>query len=406
MKFTEQGAKRIVNAVRRVEKMVQNSTGVRRPTVRSPLGFWARIVAADGKKYSWEQLWATDEDKLDTHASLLTGSHENATGYAIEASESETVPEGSIVWMMPGTSADYYVFKFGVADSLIRFELTEALDLGGSALAVLLEWDGTEWVATENEIKVWDDMFDPGMFAGEEGYRGFAISRPPVEEETEEEEEEEELPPDYDIVQMEQIAAWIHFKSLGAFGYGGPATQFDATVIAYDHQGKDPGSTVSVHRKDDDTLQWIDMIGDCYGQAFYDYSEKKYYIASVERLAFRATATLTANMCGSSASITSFTVRKWGQHTKAPTTTPTSVSNPWGHVAKSGDQVLLERTDTAGSSWEVVNVKKHSIEVQVDTRINAFDLEKKLKTIVVERCESDVPDWTLVQEGAICEGPG
>lgn len=116
-KFTQKDAQRIAKATRKIEKLTPaNKADKRRPSAGTP-GFWAKITDSSDGLYSFEQLEATINDKLEENANgeLITGFHTETTGYAIEATESKSVPNDSIVWMEPAHSQDYYIFKFAEA---------------------------------------------------------------------------------------------------------------------------------------------------------------------------------------------------------------------------------------------------------------------------------------------------
>jgi hypothetical protein len=54
---------------------------------------------------------------------------------------------------------------------IVRFKLMESLDVGGSAVADITHWDGSEWVTMDDVITVYDAL---DTFYGEINQVGFA----------------------------------------------------------------------------------------------------------------------------------------------------------------------------------------------------------------------------------------
>lgn len=82
---------------------------------------------------------------------------------------------------------------------LIRFELTETLELGDEADAEIVTWDGAAYAKNGVEIVVKDFTANPGSWQGVSGYQGWCL-----------------LPKDnddgkYEIVWMEMVARYIEF---------------------------------------------------------------------------------------------------------------------------------------------------------------------------------------------------
>ena len=314
----------------------------------------------------------------------------------------ESLPVGTRLlahWYL--TPFPHWIVSIGSAPApeVVRFELIGELSLTGHAKAKLKKpagggvWEDTDPVV---EIEVFDPYRPEGMWNGYAGYQGFALPRgqtytdPGEDEEDPEDDEEREA---YDVQWMERIAQAIEFTAAEYMGATIDDQLAASLVTWFDHQGKDPGSTVTVH---DPQGQFPDVFAGAVGKAQYDNHAKKYRIVNCQRVALFATAQLTADTCpdAESISITDFTIHPTGNYVGAPPTTPTAVAGSIAGLA--GDTVWLRRTtnDMPAPGWEVVRVTKHAVDVVIDDRYNSLNLQHKLKTIFVELCDDEDPAWT------------
>lgn len=144
----------------------------------------------------------------------------------------------------------------GTTSRPVRFRLTEDLDTGSNAAAVLLSFNGT--YGPGDTIQVFDFYaLSPdgsggrGMWQAATGAEGWAVRR------------EEPLVTgraEFDIVWMEQYAGAIEFTLTSAFTAGVAS----ATVTASWDQGIAPGETINVH---DDQDLFADAISGDKGKA-------------------------------------------------------------------------------------------------------------------------------------------
>jgi hypothetical protein len=287
-------------------------------------------------------------------------------------------------------------------DDLVRFELIDELEIrqppDGTprhANAKLLD---DSWAATTIEIEVYDAFGNEGMWNGIAGYRGWAKKRPGAFEDG------EDVRQKYDVVWMERPAQKIRFTSTEYMG-ASSGGQMAATVDWFDHQGKDPGSSVTIH---DPAGLFPDAFSGAAGIAYYNNRQKRYEAVECHRVVDRATATLTGNTCpGDTINISGFTGYSCGEFIGAPPTTPTTAS---GSIAGlSGDTVYLRRISNAlpNPEWQVIRVTKHAIEFMTDWQAVDADrkIQGKFKTGYVESCESADPEWEDLYTGGECSSP-
>lgn len=261
---------------------------------------------------------------------------------------------------------------------LRRFQLTEDLNTGASAAAVLREWDGTQYVDGD-EITVWDWWSLPGgrgMWQGVAPMEGWAMK---VENEES----------DYDIVWMEQGAYTLEFTLTSDFT-AGVAT---ATVTASWEQGVHPGDTITVH---DDLGEFTDAITDCKGVAMRsEYADPTtpdtpyYKVIACQRVALTLQATLTANMCGDAPAVAAITAETQGPFCVSPGANRT-LNNSYGHRGMSGDAIRLLRTfkTKAGGNWvyEVFDVTKHAVSMMTTWRVDGSNVKATTVTAAIEYC--------------------
>lgn len=283
--------------------------------------------------------------------------------------------------------------------NLIHFELIDELKITGTgsghAKAKLLIWNGSAWVDSGIEIEVYD--WFPGMWNGLAGYRGWAEYRPTQYTDPGEDEEDEEddvLRSVFEIIWMERPAQLIGFTSTSAMSSG----SMSATVDWFDWQGKDPGSSVTVH--DPDGL-FPDVHSGALGRAYYNNKAKRYEVLISQRVVQHAEATLIANCCGSTASISGFTPKPCGEFVGSPPSAPTTATNPCGMAAASGSTVTLRRVDNSmpGSAWEIVAVSRVLVQPLVGFRIDGMNFQYRTADCYMERCSADLNDWVTWATG-------
>jgi|GEM_PF-4411639 len=331
-------------------------------------------------------------------------------------------------------------FSGGKGSSLIHFQLVEDLILGSSAEAQVLKLSspGRTWTVDEDaeHIQVYDvfhrnpagssdiGIASPGMWAGKQYMRGWAQKRAGATRVTDTGETEgtddDETRVKYDIVWMEQLAAWIKFIAQEDMGET-ESMAVKVAVVGYDHQGISPVEILESESDDvfvyDDVGEWSDIVNGSMGHAFYDYSQQQYQIVYCDRVVMFATARLTEDMCGSSssASIDTFQPITHGDFNRAQSgSVPSTAYNDFKHAGQDNDGVLLMRTTMLGSTpleyrWVVIDVEKHESEVVTNFRLanNGFGdtyIQKKIRTAWLEWCDSETPEWIDVIQVSNCNG--
>lgn len=241
----------------------------------------------------------------------------------------------------------------GAGQGMVHFELTGTLALSGDAAAIILEDDGADWADTAIEIQVYDWYAAEGMWAGIAGYRGLAVYREGTHASGR---------PKYDIIWMEQIAQTIQYTSTEYMGYT-TAGRMAVTVNWFDHQGKDPGSSVIVR---DPQGQFPDVHSGAKGTAVYDYHNGYYRVISSQRVAIFGEAYLNGAACDSMI-IDNFSIKPCGDHVGSPPTAPTNPLNPAVHRGLDNDIVQLRRINNTmpQPTWEVTDVAGHSYDVYI-----------------------------------------
>ncbi len=281
--------------------------------------------------------------------------------------------------------------------TLVHFELLQELKLTGTgsghAKAKILTWNGSAWAGGEGvEIEVYD--WFPGRWNGLAGYRGLAEYRPTQYTDPGEDEEDPEddvLRPVYEIIWMERPAQLIRFTTTAASGEGG----IPATVGWYDWQGRDPGSSVTVHDPDG---VFPDVFEGAKGVAYYNNKDRRYEILRCQRIVIFAEATLSAAMCGSSASITDFVAKPCGEFVGSPPTAPTSATNPNGVAGVSGSTVTLRRISNS-MTWEVIGVTRVLVKPIVALDLLGLEFRYRTADCYLERCTTDLNDWEAWHTG-------
>lgn len=266
-------------------------------------------------------------------------------------------PVGSRVFCAFHRQTSRWVIVNNTETTLVHFELTNTLALSGDASAIILSDDGADWADTAEAIQVYDWYASEGMWAGITGYRGLAVKRDGVHASGRKK---------YDIVWMEQIAQTIQFTSTEYMGYT-TANRMEVTVNWFDHQGKDPGSTVIVR---DPQGQFPDVHSGAKGTAVYDYHNLYYRVVACQRVALFAQGLLDGASCGSSMTIDTFAVKAVGDYVGSPPTAPTIPTNTCDHYGRDNDTVLLRRIDNTmpQPTWEVVDIEKHPFKVYTALR--------------------------------------
>lgn len=273
-----------------------------------------------------------------------------------------------------------------------RFRLTADLSTGGNAAAVLLSFDGTNYVAGA-ACYVFDSYAltgapgsTRGMWQGKTEMEGIGLRR--------------EVPVvpgriEFDIVWMETYAWECEVTLTANPTFSGSAYtsawSATATVNKSFHQGISPGSTITVYDDHNGSPVYPFAKSGALAKVTrteYEGSQPIYKVVVCQQLALYATATLGANLCGSSpATITGFTALSPSPFNLAPNPLPTSVANPRGHAALSGDTCQL-MLDARSGEYYVSEVTLHSVPVMFSLRMNGDWLQAVYRTTYTEICDS------------------
>lgn len=166
---------------------------------------------------------------------------------------------------------------------LVRFRLTETLELGGFAEAVIQVWNaGTEEYEDGDTIVVNDffgDVGGPGEWQAPNGYYGFAVRLADLDE--------------YQIVYMEHQAAFIAFTLTAAMSGGSAAATFNSFWM-----GRSTGGATAVY--DRQNLYSTAQSG-AKGIACWDSKLEEYVIIDMNKsvtdiVRFRLTGTLVLGL--------------------------------------------------------------------------------------------------------------
>jgi hypothetical protein len=284
--------------------------------------------------------------------------------------------------------------------TLVHFELIDELSLTGTgsghAKAKLLAWNGSAWAAGDPAVEI--EVYDwfGGMWNGLAGYRGWAEYRPTQYTDPGEDEEDEEddvLRTAFEIIWMERPAQLIKFVSTAAMSGG----ELSVTVSWFDWQGRDPGSSVIVYDPQD---RYPDVHAGASGVAYYNNKDKRYEILDCQRIVQFASAVLSADCCGSTASITDFVGKPCGEYVGDPTTDPTSATNTVGRAGVSGSVVQLRRISNS-MAWEVTGITRVLVQPIVDVDISGTTFRKRTADCYLERCTTALNDWEVWHTGEV-----
>lgn len=137
----------------------------RRPVSRST-GIWAKTKEGEEGKYSWIAMKPNEDGELEEDEDWGSGDHTKDEGYAVEIRYgSEYVLEGSIVWLMPASGQNFYVFDYvpGTqwvkSSATINFPARDSQEPGEGTLK-FMELDEDGHFAEGQEMKVFNGYKD------------------------------------------------------------------------------------------------------------------------------------------------------------------------------------------------------------------------------------------------------
>jgi hypothetical protein len=278
-----------------------------------------------------------------------------------------------ILWRESGSGTKWAVVRLGdVPQAIVHFQLQADLELGRSAEAAILSWDGTQWVPSDTAITVHDWYTTPGMWQAYNGFKGLALKNACLER--------------YEIVWMETPARSIEF----VLNYAMYAGQALATVTNYYLQGKQPASTVIVY---DAQNNYRRALPGAQGKARWNDQQRRYEVVECDQMAIALACQLGSDMCAGSSegSLTGHTVLTFPPYGQSPAPVPGVARNHYHLAGRAGDACLV-LWDEDAENWVIIQVAHHQIEVPIKYRYYNGNLQAKHRKIAVMYCE-DETDW-------------
>ena len=297
----------------------------------------------------------------------------NVTPGNATALQAKVIGGARILWREPGEGLKWGVVRLADApQAMIHFQLMADLDLGGSALAAILEWNGGDWMPGNATILVHDWHRDPGMWQAASGMRGLALKNACLDR--------------FEVVWMETPARSIEFVLAGPLAAG----QAMAAVTNYYLQGKPPASTVTVF---DAQRNYPRALAGAAGKARWNDRQRRYEVVECNQMAIALSCTLASDMCVSSASgaITGYSVLTFPPYGQSPVPPPSLALNRYKLAGRAGDRCLVVWAE-ALDDWIIAQVAHHEIEVPLAYRFHEGYLQAKHRKIAVMYCE-DETDW-------------
>lgn len=265
-----------------------------------------------------------------------------ANEYVFSAAEDEV---GYAIW--DDVEDKYRIFYLPTAGSdVIVFELYDDLNVGGSAAAYKLVWNGAALVREGGPVITVHDFYsNPGMFQGYAGYLGIALRRSSGEEH-------------YLIVWMEHKALFVNFELTENMQAGGPT---DAAVNDY-YQGRNPGTNIQIY---DSNLLHLYALKGARGRAVWNWGEKRYetWACDQQCLLFRCQAyedfdSSDANVTTKPDTFNRMTNSPFGQDPadeNGDTTWPSTLVNTLKLAGKANDW-LVATFDDSQDEWILLQV--------------------------------------------------
>ena len=289
------------------------------------------------------------------------------------ALQATVVGGARILWRESGEGLKWGVVRLADApQAIVHFELTGDLELGGSAPAKILTWDGSDWVPGSATITVRDWHDEPGMWQAYAGYKGLALRNACLDR--------------YEVVWMETPARSIEF-TLATAMTGGEAL---ASVTNYYLQGKAPNGTVPVY---DALGNYPRALVGAKGKARWNDRQRRYEVVECDQMAIILSSFLAGDMCPSSSTggLSGGSVLTFPPYGQSPMPPPSQALNRYHLAGRSGDACLVVWDQTA-SDWVIAQVAHHEIEVPLKYRFYDGYLQAKHRKIAVMYC-ADETDW-------------
>lgn len=275
----------------------------------------------------------------------------------------------------------------GTSRPIVRFQLTAALETGGSAAAVIRTQAAGSY-SSGAAITVYDwygiSGGGRGMFESPSGHEGYAQQR-------------EGSTTNYDIIWMETYAWHIEFTletDMTANGEGEYTA--DALVTRSYEQGIDPGANVTVRdRKGLFPQAKAGAHGHARKEEYYNGTATvpEYQVIQCQQVALIGRALLAEKMCEAGVfAITDFepmSMSPFSQNIE-----PTEVYNDLAHKAKSGDPIVVAWDETL-DAYLVIDVRKYEITVGLTS------WDEGAKCIVTTRYEIAAEICEDVQDGNV-----
>ena len=219
-----------------------------------------------------------------------------------------------------------------------------------------------------------------------------------------------ETVPEYEIIWMETLA-WNIGGALKAdwteAAHANAAAAGTAASVSFSfNQGKFPGSEVNVH--DELKLFPRALKGAKFHAVRSEHETKQayYVLVACQQACITAKATLTAALCGDTATVTGFVATSPSPFNQVPDPLPTSIANPRLHRGLSNDEVWIVWNHDS-NRYEITDITRHvrafPVQMEYDTASKTFRV-RYLET-AAEVCTTDDPAWTNIFTAAPCSTP-
>ncbi|MGE0606568.1 MAG: hypothetical protein AB7O62_05515 [Pirellulales bacterium] len=286
---------------------------------------------------------------------------------AAEISEGETQNlrsqisgSAQILWVGGELGVQWAVVRIGNEPDieLLRFELSEDLELGDEAEARLLKGTGLAWSPDDYPVTVCDWYTQPGMWQGYTGYRGFCVKRFDGDDR-------------YDVIWMETPARSVNFTLTQSLLSG----QADATVDKYYLQGKNPlrGEATTFKVYDPQKL-WRRALVGAKGLARWNDRDRRYEVVHCNQQTILCRAQLREKMgsdegVGQITQVFALTFPPFGQQ---PNPIPLTAINRYHLAGRIGDQLLIA-WDEGAQDWIIAQVQHQKLSVITQIRLRHVD---------------------------------
>jgi len=294
-----------------------------------------------------------------------------------------------------------------------RFRLTANLQIGSSATAKRLTFNGAAYVETEN-IVILDRPYPVtagtpgttrGMWSGIASMEGFARKREVNEFGGNDE---------YEIIWMEAFGRFIHgtlTENMGAT----TAQQATATIDYLWGQG-DAVTTATIQVHDDDDRWHFALAGAKFTAIRNEYldtgnPQTPYYtlVCCQQNVLYGKAQLVDAAMCPADTQVEITQFKGWTPslfNQQLPEGQPLTANNPYGCAAQNGDALYIvgDFSDPNAVVWNIIQAQHYNLLMVTQIRRNDTTrcIEYKDASVAVMLCEPE-SDWKTLICGRVCQ---